>query len=161
MRFGLALELSNVDLLNIDSLDTDIPSKYFACLHNVFKTSSRHVFKTSSRHVFKTSSGHVFKTSLRRLQDMSSIRVQHNNFSSSKTSSIRLEDVLQDVFKTSSRRIQDVWEDVKLLRWRRVEDIFKMSWRHLQMFAGKTLWQRYLERYITVEDFMDMDHHIN
>ena len=69
MHFGFALELSNVDLLNIDLLDThldlldtDIPSKYFACLHNVFKTSSRHVFKTSSRHVFKTSSRHVFKT---------------------------------------------------------------------------------------------------
>ena len=63
MHFGFVLELSNVDLLNIDLLDTrldlldtDIPSKYFACLHNVFKTSSRHVFKTSSRHVFKTSS---------------------------------------------------------------------------------------------------------
>ena len=50
MRFGLALELSNVDLLDthLDLLDTDIPSKYFACLQNVFKTSSRHVFKTSS-----------------------------------------------------------------------------------------------------------------
>ena len=54
MHFGFALELSNVDLLNIDLLDThldlldtDIPSKYFACLHNVFKTSSRHVFKTN------------------------------------------------------------------------------------------------------------------
>ena len=70
MHFGFALELSNVDLLNIDLLDThldlldtDIPSKYFACLHNVFKTSSRHVFKTSSR------------------------RLQRNNFLSSKTSS--------------------------------------------------------------------------
>ena len=59
---------------HLDLLDTDIPSKYFACLHNVFKTSSRHVFKTSSRHVFKTSS----------------IRLQCNNFSSSKTSSRRL-----------------------------------------------------------------------
>ena len=85
MHFGFALELSNVDLLNInlldthlDLLDTDIPSKYFACLHNIFKTSSRHVFKTSSRHVFKTSSRHVFKTFSKRLQ--------HNNFSSSKTS---------------------------------------------------------------------------
>ena len=48
MHFGFALELSNVDLLNIDLLDThldlfdtDIPSKSFPCLHNVFKTSSR------------------------------------------------------------------------------------------------------------------------
>ena len=29
------------------------------------------------------------------------------------------------VFKTSSRRLQTVLEDVKLLRWKRVEDIFK------------------------------------
>ena len=72
MHFGFTLELSNVDLLNIDLLDThldlldtDIPSKYFAFPHNVFKTSSRHFFKTSSRYVFKTSSRHVFKTSSR------------------------------------------------------------------------------------------------
>ena len=101
MHFGFALELSDIDLWNIDLLDihldlldTDIPSKYFAFLHNVFKTSSRHVFKTSSRHVFKTSSR----------------RLQRNNFSSS---------------KMSSRRLQDVLEDVKLLRWRRFEDVFK------------------------------------
>ena len=64
MHFGFALELSNVDLLNIDLLDThldlldtDIPSKYFVCLHNVFKTSSRHVFKTSQdEEVLKMSS---------------------------------------------------------------------------------------------------------
>ena len=54
MHFGFALELSNVDLLNIDLLDTHLD---FACLHNVFKTSSRHVFKTC-------------------LQDMSSRRLQ-------------------------------------------------------------------------------------
>ena len=115
MHFGFALELSDIDLWNIDLLDThldlldtDIPSKYFACLHNVFKTSSRHVFKTSSRHVFKTSSRHVFKTSSRRLQ--------RNNFSSSKTSWRRL-----------ARCLQDVLEEVKLLRWRRVEDVFKTN----------------------------------
>ena len=92
MHFGFALELSNIDLLNIDLLDTrldlldtDIPNKYFACLHNVFKTSSRHVFKTSSRHVFKTSSRHVFKTSSRRLQ----------------RTIFRLPRGLQDVLKTS------------------------------------------------------------
>ena len=56
MHFGFALELSNIDLWNIDLLDThldlldkDIPSKCFVCVHNVFKTSSRHAFKTSSR----------------------------------------------------------------------------------------------------------------
>ena len=62
MHFAFALEPPDIDLWNIDLLDThldfldtDIPSKYFVCLHNVFKTSSRHVFKTSSRHAFKTS----------------------------------------------------------------------------------------------------------
>ena len=79
MHFRFAIELSNVDLLNIDLsdthldlLDTDIPSKYFACLHNVFKTSSRHVFKTSSRHVFKTCLQDVFKTCLQDVFKMSS-----------------------------------------------------------------------------------------
>ena len=50
MHFGFALELPNVDSLNIDLLDThldlldtDISSKYFACLHNVFKMSPRHL----------------------------------------------------------------------------------------------------------------------
>ena len=63
MHFGFALDSSDIDLLNIDFLDahldlldTDIPSKQFVCLQDVFKTSSRHIFKTSSRHVFKMSS---------------------------------------------------------------------------------------------------------
>ena len=102
MSFGFALELPNVDLLNIDLidthldlLDTDIPSKYCDCLHNVFKTSSRHVFKTSSRHVSKTSSRHVSKTSSRHVFKTSSRRLQRNNFLSSKTSSRRLTRCLQ------------------------------------------------------------------
>ena len=42
------INLNNVDLLNthLDLLNTDIPSKYLACLHNVVKASSRHI-KTS------------------------------------------------------------------------------------------------------------------
>ena len=54
MHFGFALELSDVDLLNIDLLDThldlvdtDIPSQYFAYLHNVFKKCLQDVFKTN------------------------------------------------------------------------------------------------------------------
>ena len=144
MHFGFALELSDTDLWNIDFfdthlslLDTDIPIKYFVCLHSVFKTSSRYAFKTSSRHVFKTSSRHVFETSSRHVFKRSSRRLQHNKFSSSKRSSRHLarclQDVfktsLQDVFKTSSRRLENVLEDVKLLRWRHVEDVFKTSSR--------------------------------
>ena len=112
MHFGFALEFSNVDLLNLDLLDThldlldtDIPSKYFAFLHNVFKTSLRHVFEASSRHVFKTSSTHVFKTSSTHVLKTSLRRLQHNNFSSSRTSSGGLARCLQNVFKTSSRRL--------------------------------------------------------
>ena len=48
MYFGFALELSDIDLWNIDFLDTnlgllspdkytDIPSKYFVSLHKIFK----------------------------------------------------------------------------------------------------------------------------
>ena len=78
MHFGFALELSNIDLWNIDLLDTcldlldtDIPSKCFACLHNVFITFSRHAFKTSWR------------------------RLPCNNFLPCKTSSRRLQDVIE------------------------------------------------------------------
>ena len=115
MHFGFVLELSDIDLWNIDLLnthldllDTDIPSKYFVCLHSVFKKSSRYVFKISSRHVLKTSSRHL----------------QRNNFLSFKTSSIRLQDVfarrLQDVFKTS-------WKTKNCY----AEDVLKTSSRHV------------------------------
>ena len=143
MHFGFALELSDIDLWNTDLLDThldllsrdkytDIPSKYFVCLHKIFKWSSRHVFKTSSRHVFKmslrhvfktssrhvfkTSSRHVFETSSRHVFKTSSRRLQRNNFSSSKTSSRRL-------CKTSSRR------KIVTLKtcWRCLQDVFKTN----------------------------------
>ena len=69
MHFGFALELSNVDLLNIDLLDThldlldtDIPSKYFVCLHNVSKRCLQDVFKTClPRHLARFLKD-VFKT---------------------------------------------------------------------------------------------------
>ena len=90
MHFGFALELSDIDLWNrglldahLDFLDTDIPSKYFFCLHNVFNTSSRHVFKTSWR------------------------RLQRNNFWSSKTSSRCLGRRKIVRLKTWWRRLQD------------------------------------------------------
>ena len=108
MHFGFALDLSDIDLLNIDLLH----QRYTHLDLFVPKTSSRHVFKTSSRNVFKTSSRHVFKTS--------SIRLQRNNFSSSNTSSRRL----QDVF---ARRLQDVLEDEKLLRWRCLENVLQTN----------------------------------
>ena len=94
MHFGFASELSDIDLWNIDLLDThldlldtDIPSKYFVCLDNVFKTSWRHVFKASSR----------------RLQDLSSRHLEYVFSLTTFRLPRRLEGVLLDVFKTFSR----------------------------------------------------------
>ena len=49
MHFGHALDLPDIDLLNIvlldthlDLLDTDTPSKHFVFLQDVLKASSRH-----------------------------------------------------------------------------------------------------------------------
>ena len=56
MHFGFALDFSDIDLWNVDLLDThldlldtDITSKNFVCLRDILKTSSRYVFKTSWR----------------------------------------------------------------------------------------------------------------
>ena len=71
MHFGFALDLPHIDLWNIDLLDThlnfldtNIPSKHFFCLQDVFKMSSRRLgrrkvvtLKTYWTHVMKTSSG--------------------------------------------------------------------------------------------------------
>ena len=125
MHFGFTLELSDIDLWNIDLLDThldlldtDITSKHLACLGDVLKTSSRYVFKTSSRHVFKTSSRHVFKLFRRRLQ--------RNNFSSSKTSSRRLGRRKIITLKTYWRRLQDTSSRPKSACWD-VEYIIQVS----------------------------------
>ena len=55
MLFWFALDLSDIDLWNIDLLGThldllytDIPSKHFVCLQDSFKTCLQHVFKASS-----------------------------------------------------------------------------------------------------------------
>ena len=68
LRF-LRYSLWNKDLLHryLDLLDTDITSKNFVCLGDVFRTSSRYVFKTSSRRlqdVFKTCWKHLEKRNI-------------------------------------------------------------------------------------------------
>ena len=102
---------------------------------NVLKTSWRHVLKTSWRHVLKTSWRHVLKTS--------STRLQRNNFTSSKTSWRRFQDLSQDVFKTSSRRLGRRKIVTLKASWRRLED---MSWRHLEDISWRLLqgmsWRR-------------------
>ena len=56
--FGFALVLSDIDLgnidlldTNLDLLDTDIPSKSSTSLQDVLNRSSRHACKTHSRHL--------------------------------------------------------------------------------------------------------------
>ena len=39
MHSGFPLGLSDIDLWDIDLLDTDIPSNYFLCLQDILKTS--------------------------------------------------------------------------------------------------------------------------
>ena len=132
MHFGFALDLSDIDLLNVDLLDQRYTHLYLF----LSKTSWRYVFKTSSRHVFKASSRHAFKTSSRLLQ--------RNNFSSSKTSSRRFARCLQDVFAS----VQDVLEKSWKTKNCYTEDVLKTSSRHVfkassrrledqQMFAGQ------------------------
>ena len=128
MHFGFALDLSDIDLWNIDLLDThldlldtDIPNKYFVCLQNVFKTPSRDVFKTSWG------------------------RLQRNNFSFFKTSPRLLQGVfqsyLQDFFETLSRRLgrkaKNCYDEGVLKTSSR--HVLKKSLRSLkdqQMFSG-------------------------
>ena len=118
MHFRFALELSDIDLGNIDLLHThldllvtDIPSKYFVALHSILKISSTRVQDMSSR----------------RLQDMSSRRLQQNPFSSSKTTWKRLGRRKIVTLKTCWRRLQD-------MSWTRVEDVFKTNKCLLGMF---------------------------
>ena len=80
----------------------------FAGLEDALKTSSRHVLKTSS------------------------IRLQRNNFSSSRR--------LKDILKIS-------WQTKKLFPWRRLED---MCWRRLEDVS----WRRYED--MSGERFKDM-----
>ena len=83
MHFGFTLELSDVDLLNVDLLD----QRYTHWDLFVSKTSWRRLLDMSSRRLQDMSS--------RRLQDMSSRRLQRNNFLSSKMSWRRLQVVLK------------------------------------------------------------------
>ena len=78
----------------------------------------------------------VLKTSSRPVLKTSSTRLQRNNFSSSKRSSRRLEDISQGVLKTSWKTRNCYAEDVLKTSWRYV---LKMSWRRLgdnKLFTG-------------------------
>ena len=108
MHFGFALDLSDIDLLNVDLLDQ----------------------RYTHLDLF------VSKTSWRRLQDMSSRRLE-DVFS---VTIFRLPRRLQDVFKTY---LQDVFKTSWKTKNCYAEDMLKTSSRRLenqQMFAGKYLY---------------------
>ena len=85
--------------------------------HFIFMWRQRYM---PSKHllVFKTSSRHVLK--------MSSVRLQRNNFSSSKASWRRLEDISQDVLKTC-------WRHVLKMFAKRLGDKQNVFWGYLYL----------------------------
>ena len=103
-------------------LDTDIPSKQFVYLQDIFKTSSRLVFKVSSRHAFKISLRHVFKTSSRRIY---------------KTSWKMKNCYAEDVLKTSSRPTNICW----VRKWLHLECLLSetsrevFNWKFSNVFS--------------------------
>ena len=121
MHFGFALDSLDIDFWKIDLLDThldlldtNIPSKYFVCLQNVLKTSSKHVFKTSSR------------------------LLQGNNFFSSKPSSRRLCKMSSRRLKTSCRTkncyAEEVFKTCPSILW------FSCITLPLKLFLTKKNW---------------------
>ena len=123
MHFAFVLELSNIDLWNIDFLGThldllDTVSPVSILFVSVM--SSRRLQDMSSRHLQNMSSRHVFKISWKHLQ--------RNIFLSSKTSSRLLVRRKIVTLKTCWRRFQD-------MSWRRLQD--------QQMFVGKRLRHRF------------------
>ena len=144
MHFGFALDLSDIDLLNVDLLD----QRYTHLDLFVSKTSWRRLQDMSSR----------------RLQDMSSRRLQ-DVFS---VTIFRLPRRLEDLFKTfcemSSRRFQDVFKTPWKTKNCYAEDVLKTSSRHVlktssrrledqQMFAGNLqLYRQTLHSQIIVPD---------
>ena len=126
MHFAFVLELSNIDLWNIDVLVTHLD-----LLDTVSSVSILFVSIMSSRRLQDISSRHLQGMSSRRFQGMSSI-ILENIFSATFLSS-----------KTSSRLL--VRRKIVTLKtcWRRFQD---MSWRRLQdqqMFVGKRLRHRF------------------
>ena len=101
MHFGFALDLPHIDLWNIDLLDThlnfldtNIPSKHFFCLQDVFKTRLEDVFSVTVFHLPRRFQD-VFKTSW-------------------KTKSCYAEDILntchEDVLRKSWRPTNVCWD---------------------------------------------------
>ena len=121
MHFGFAIDLSDIDLWDIDYLDRDLD-----LLDTNTPLNTLFVSKTSSRGLQDVSS--------RRLEDVFNLTIFHLP--------TRLEDVLKSSDEIFSGRLQDVLEDKKLLRWRRGKDICKTCLEDVlktnKCFLGRT-----------------------
>ena len=146
MHFGFALELSDIDLWNIDLLDTHLGLLNPEISIQISPASILFVSIKSLRGLQDMSSRHLQDMSSRRLQDMSSRRLQ-DVFSVTifrlprrledvlKMSSRRLARGLENVFKTSSRRLgrrkivtlKTCWRRLQDMSWRRLQDVFKTN----------------------------------
>ena len=136
MHFGFALDLSDIDLLNVDLLD----QRYTHLDLFVSKTSWRRLQDMSSRRLQDMSS--------RRLQDVFSVTI----FRLPRRLGRRKIVTLKTCWKTKNCYAEDVLEDKKLLRWSRVEDVFKTcledifqtSWRptNVSWVRSLTVWPK-------------------
>ena len=119
MHFELALDLSDIDLWNIDLLDTHLDLLVTDTRVSIFFVSI-----TSSKRLQDMSSRHLPDMSSRRLQDMSSGRLQDVFI----LTIFRLQDVFRTSCKMSSRCLRRRKIVTLKACWRRLQD---MSWRGL------------------------------
>ena len=122
MHFGFALDLSDIDLLNVHLLD----QRYTYLDLFVSKTSWRRPQDMSWRRLQDISSRRLQDMPSRQLQDMSSKR-------------------LQDVFSVTIFFFQDVLKTFCEMSSKRFQDVFKTCWRRLgrrKIVTLKTRWRR-------------------
>ena len=138
MHFWFALDLSDIDLLNVGLL-------HQRCTHLdlfVSKTSWRRLQDMSPRRLQDMSSRRLQDMSSRHLQEMSSRRLQdissrHLQDMSSRRRQNMYSRHLQDFFRVTTFRLPRRFT-------RCLQDVFKMSWRYLgrrKIVTLKTCWR--------------------
>ena len=118
INLGFVLDLSDIELLDIDLWDKDLDlldADIDSLPVNIFL-----IFKTCLEDILKTYWGHALKTSWRCLQ--------RKTFLSSKTFWRGSEDAFQDVSEMSWRRLQNTLKTSWKTRKCYAEDVLKTSW---------------------------------
>ena len=103
MYFEFVLDASDIELWDIDLLDTNMPRKHFVCLQDVLKISSRYVLKTCLEDFFSVTIFRLPRRLVRRFQEVFK--------TCSKIKNCYAEDMLKTspshVLKTFSRHLED------------------------------------------------------